>query len=85
MTAAGLARGFRQAPRTAAKERECLDCGTVIARGDRYLDYTATPRHDDNHTGKWLHAAFCARCAEGAPEWRPHQEPSPARTGPEQE
>lgn len=62
---------YEQKVVVAKKEHDCYECEKVIEVGQRYLSYTASPRHDMNSTGKWLHAAFCFQCSKYSPEWGP--------------
>lgn len=55
----------------ARKWRRCGDCGKVIAAGDRYLRYTATPGSEFNDSDKWLHVGFCGGCSQNAVEFPP--------------
>jgi hypothetical protein len=69
-----MALGYEQSIRRAVKEHRCYDCGRLIHAGEQYIAYTASPRHDMNDTGKWLHAPFCHGCTESAPEWAEAQQ-----------
>jgi hypothetical protein len=68
-TPALIATGYEQLVRRAVRSKRCYDCGGFIEAGNLYLAYTATPRHDMNTTGKWLHVAFCRGCSKDAPQW----------------
>lgn len=69
MTTVLARQGYDQRVRTAHATHRCYACDGLIVPGERYLWYLATPGHDMNQTGKWLHAAFHRRCSDTAPEW----------------
>lgn len=56
---------LRVTVKTARKEKRCAEYGCPPIRpGERYVDHTASPQHDDYGNTRWVHLAICQRCAE---------------------
>lgn len=56
---------LRVTVRVARKVQPCTGYGCrPIAPGERYVEHTASPQHDDYGNTRWVHLAECQQCAE---------------------
>lgn len=54
---------IRRTVRTARRSRICDGCGNAIVTGEQYVEYVASPDHDDLGNTSWWRLTDCAECS----------------------